>query len=419
MTYQEVLDWIHRKLKFGIKPGLERMKWMLSQLGDPQHKLSAVHVVGTNGKGSTVNYLQHIFREAGYSVGTFTSPYILEFRERITFNGQMISEAELIKTVKLVKPIVDRLPLETDLEAATEFEVITLVMFAYFGLINPVDIVFIEAGLGGRYDSTNVFQALAVVCPSIGLDHQNILGDTYTEIANQKVGVLKGGEPFLYATSREDVREVFRIRGQEKNALLLEYEQQFNITKEGHQLTFVTENHRISDISLPMPGSHQVSNAALAIMTSLVLSESYPLVTDSSIRTGLKKATWIGRTQLIGNNILVDGAHNKESIQALSKVLIENYGSKTFHFLFAAIDTKPVEAMLSDLDQLGDVTVTQFDYPNSLAIEKYPKSYRRLSDYQMWLQEIDQTSVNDFYVITGSLYFISQVLPHLDKIDTQ
>ena len=124
MTYQEALDWIHGQLKFGIKPGLERMAWMLKELGNPQDNLKAVHIVGTNGKGSTVNALQTIFTQAGYEVGTFTSPYIIDFKERISLNGQMISEEDLLDLVNRVKPVVERLPKETEHENATEFETI-------------------------------------------------------------------------------------------------------------------------------------------------------------------------------------------------------------------------------------------------------------------------------------------------------
>ena len=148
MTYQEALDWIHGQLKFGIKPGLERMAWMLKELGNPQDNLKAVHIVGTNGKGSTVNALQTIFTQAGYEVGTFTSPYIIDFKERISLNGQMISEEDLLDLVNRVKPVVERLPKETEHENATEFEIITVLMFLYFGQVHPVDIAFIEAGMG-------------------------------------------------------------------------------------------------------------------------------------------------------------------------------------------------------------------------------------------------------------------------------
>ena len=137
------------------------------------------------------------FTQAGYEVGTFTSPYIIDFKERISLNGQMISEEDLLDLVNRVKPVVERLPKETEHENATEFEIITVLMFLYFGQVHPVDIAFIEAGMGGLHDSTNLFKPLAVLCPSIGLDHQAILGNTHAEIAAEKVGVLKNGAPLF------------------------------------------------------------------------------------------------------------------------------------------------------------------------------------------------------------------------------
>ena len=152
MNYQESLDWIHSKLKFGIKPGVSRVEWLLSELGNPQDMVKGVHIVGTNGKGSTVNYLQNTFTAAGYEVGTFISPFIMDFRERISINGQMISKEDLTLMVNRVKPIVERLPQETPWEAATEFEIITVLMFLYFGEVHQVDIAFIETGIRGIHD---------------------------------------------------------------------------------------------------------------------------------------------------------------------------------------------------------------------------------------------------------------------------
>ena len=144
MTYQEALDWIYGQLKFGIKPGLERMAWMLKELGNPQDNLKAVHIVGTNGKGSTVNALQTIFTQAGYEVGTFTSPYIIDFKERISLNGQMISEEDLLDLVSRVKPVVERLPKETEHENATEFEIITVLMFLGLLLFMRLTVLMLE-----------------------------------------------------------------------------------------------------------------------------------------------------------------------------------------------------------------------------------------------------------------------------------
>ncbi|MFC3931583.1 bifunctional folylpolyglutamate synthase/dihydrofolate synthase [Streptococcus dentapri] len=415
MNYQEALDWIHGKLKFGIKPGVKRMTWMLEQLGNPQENLKGVHVVGTNGKGSVVNNLQHIFSEAGYEVGTFISPYIMDFRERISLNGRMISKEDLLACVSLVKPVVERLPLETDLKSATEFEVITLIMFVYFGRLHPVDIAFIEAGLGGRDDSTNIFKALAIVCPSIGLDHQSILGQTYAEIAAHKADVLKGGEPLIFSVTDSSARQVFVAKAQEIQSSLYELGQDFFIEEVQTNLTFHSADYSLTNLKLAMPGRHQLGNAALAIQTALLLKADYPQINDKAIRKGLAQAFWLGRTELMADNLMIDGAHNNESIQALVNLLQKDYAGRTIHFLFAAINSKPITDMLDQLAKLGTVSVTSFDYPNSVALADYPSAYAKVADFKTWLNETYCRDSKNFYVITGSLYFISQVRQWLLK----
>lgn len=409
MIYQEALDWIHGQLKFGIKPGLERMAWMLEELGNPQDNLKAVHIVGTNGKGSTVNALQTIFSQAGYEVGTFTSPYIIDFKERISINGQMISEENLLGLVERVKPVVERLPKETEHENATEFEIITVLMFLYFGQVHPVDIAFIEAGMGGLHDSTNLFSPLAVICPSIGLDHQAVLGNTHAEIATEKAGVLKNGASFIYATDRTDVRDVFKQKANEEGSKTYELGKDFTAEGSSHSFDFIYKEQRLEGIALAMAGQHQVANASLAIMASLLLQKDYPKVTPELIKDALAHASWLGRTEFLMPNLMIDGAHNNESVKVLIDLLRSEYADKDIELLFAAIDTKPIDSMLAQLESVGDLTVTSFEYPNSVKLDKYPVTYKQVSDFQAWIEEHVTANDDKLYVITGSLYFISQV----------
>ncbi len=409
MIYQEALDWIHGQLKFGIKPGLERMAWMLEELGNPQDNLKAVHIVGTNGKGSTVNALQTIFSQAGSEVGTFTSPYIIDFKERISINGQMISEENLLGLVERVKPVVERLPKETEHENATEFEIITVLMFLYFGQVHPVDIAFIEAGMGGLHDSTNLFSPLAVICPSIGLDHQAVLGNTHAEIATEKAGVLKNGASFIYATDRTDVRDVFKQKANEEGSKTYELGKDFTAEGSSHSFDFIYKEQRLEGIALAMAGQHQVANASLAIMASLLLQKDYPKVTPELIKDALAHASWLGRTEFLMPNLMIDGAHNNESVKVLIDLLRSEYADKDIELLFAAIDTKPIDSMLAQLESVGDLTVTSFEYPNSVKLDKYPVTYKQVSDFQTWIEEHVTANDDKLYVITGSLYFISQV----------
>ena len=186
MNYEESIEWIHDRGKFGIKPGLKRMEYMLGRLNHPESQIQGIHVGGTNGKGSTVAYLRNALVSNGYSVGTFTSPYIERFNERISLNGHPIRDDEIASLATTVRPIVEELARDTSLGEATEFEVITLMMFVYFGKVNPVDFVVVEAGLGVMYDSTNVFKPIMTVLTSIGLDHMDILGDTLLDITKDK-----------------------------------------------------------------------------------------------------------------------------------------------------------------------------------------------------------------------------------------
>ena len=403
------MDWIHGQLKFGIKPGLERMAWMLEELGNPQDNLKAVHIVGTNGKGSTVNALQTIFSQAGYEVGTFTSPYIIDFKERISINGQMISEENLLGLVERVKPVVERLPKETEHENATEFEIITVLMFLYFGQVHPVDIAFIEAGMGGLHDSTNLFSPLVVICPSIGLDHQAVLGNTHAEIATEKAGVLKNGASFIYATDRTDVRDVFKQKANEEGSKTYELGKDFTAEGSSHSFDFIYKEQRLEGIALAMAGQHQVANASLAIMASLLLQKDYPKVTPELIKDALAHASWLGRTEFLMPNLMIDGAHNNESVKVLIDLLRSEYADKDIELLFAAIDTKPIDSMLAQLESVGDLTVTSFEYPNSVKLDKYPVTYKQVSDFQTWIEEHVTANDDKLYVITGSLYFISQV----------
>ena len=416
MNYQESLNWVHSKLKFGIKPGVSRVEWMLNELGNPQDKVKGVHIVGTNGKGSTVHYLQNIFTAAGYEVGTFTSPFIMDFRERISVNGQMISKEDLTKLVGQIEPIVERLPRETSLEAATEFEIITVLMFLYFGDIHPVDIAFIEAGMGGLHDSTNVFTPLAVICTSIGLDHQAYLGETHAAIAQNKAGVLKAGVPFIYATERSDVAAVFEEEASQLGSTTYLLGRDFSYEDEGEVFDFIYQEAVLRSVSLAMPGQHQRANASLALMATHFLKDQYPAVTPEVILSALSKSRWLGRTEFIRPNLMIDGAHNNESVQVLVDLLQSDYIDKEIHILFAAIEGKPVTTMLDMLDQFTSLTVTSFGFPKALQLKDYPSQYNQISSWQEWVDKMAPDG-DDLYLITGSLYFISDIRQALVGVD--
>ncbi|HCN61477.1 bifunctional folylpolyglutamate synthase/dihydrofolate synthase [Mammaliicoccus fleurettii] len=414
MDYLDSLHWIHERTKFGIKPGVKRMKWMLSKLDHPEDNIQAVHVVGTNGKGSTVSYLRNALVANNYEVGTFTSPYIVTFNERISINGVPITNDELVDLVQIVKPISERLETETDLGPATEFEIITLIMFVYFGSIRPVDFVLVEAGLGALNDSTNVFQPIMTVLTSIGLDHTNILGETYMDIAREKAGVIKPSVPLVYSIKPKDALHFVREVVETNYNKGLELDRDIHVISDDAEFTYRYESYELENIQLKMIGQHQHENAALAITTLIEMFQRGIIQLDfNKMIDAIENTTWLGRIEKVKDQplILIDGAHNKESIDALVNTLNQYYSDKKIDVLFAAIEGKPIGKMLNSLEDVANrFYVTTFDFPKALPIDAVydyleHDHIEKIQNYNSFIDEYD----GELLVITGSLYFISEV----------
>ncbi|MCD8893889.1 bifunctional folylpolyglutamate synthase/dihydrofolate synthase [Mammaliicoccus sciuri] len=414
MNYLDSLHWIHERTKFGIKPGVKRMKWMLDKLGNPEEKIQAVHVVGTNGKGSTVSYLREALVANNYEIGTFTSPFIVTFNERISINGTPITDDELVELVQIVKPISERLESETDLGPATEFEIITLMMFVYFGTVHPVDFVIIEAGLGALNDSTNVFQPIMTVLTSIGLDHTNILGDTYMDIAREKAGVIKPSVPLVYAIKPKDALHFVREVVEKNYNKGLELDRDFHVLSDETEFTYRYGSYELENIQLKMIGQHQHENAALAITTLIEMYQRGMIQLNfNTMIDAIEHTTWSGRIEKVQEEplILIDGAHNRESIDALVDTLKQYYSDKKIDVLFAAIDGKPIGKMMNSIEEIANrFYVTTFDFPKALPIDAvydYLEHHHieKVQDYPQFIEQYD----GELLVVTGSLYFISEV----------
>lgn len=411
MNYTTTLNWIHSHKANGRRPSLERMRYLLDLLDNPQDKFPAVHVVGTNGKGSTTSFLQHILTSSGYKTGTFTSPFITRFNERIAINGEQISDDDLVQTAQAIKPIVESNSFQEKVGKVTEFELVTALMFYYFANVNPVDIAVIEAGIGGTFDSTNVFVAQAVICPSISIDHQDTLGNTLAEIAGHKAGVLKPNVPFIFGKMAPEVKEVFYQKSASLGCPTYEIDKDFFVTENKKTFTFTQNDFSISDISLKMLGHHQKSNAALAAMTALILQEKFSKINKEGIKKGLENTIWAGRCELMTPNLMLDGAHNEDSIAKLVDVLKNEFSGKHIHILFAGLSRKPLDTMLEELSDF-DLCVTTFNFYQAQDLSDYPEKYQKIPDYKKWLQQAEQNP-NDMFVVTGSLYFISEVRNYL------
>jgi len=422
-TYEEALHWIHSRLRLGIKPGLMRMEWMMEKLDHPERKVTFVHIGGTNGKGSTVTYLRSILEKAGYETGTFTSPYIEQFNERISLNGTPITDAEITELTNVIYPLSVELE-KTELGGPTEFEIVTAMAIYYFADLHPVDLVIFEVGLGGRFDSTNIIHPLLSIITNIGLDHTQILGSTHKEIAFEKAGIIKKDTSMISAVKQSDARQVIAQQANKLQAPTYFLNEKFTVVdhvsiESGERFSLQYMDRSIQDLSISMFGKHQTENAALAVVAAALLQKehSFP-IEDHHIREGLQKAYWPGRFEIISQNpiFILDGAHNEEGITALTEELEKRYHNKKIKIIFSALADKKLDQMIQKLDQIADeITFVSFDYPRATTAEALFKLSN--SSHKQWIEdwkkslttEFEALNENEILVVTGSLYFISQV----------
>lgn len=422
-TYQDALEWIHNRLKFGIKPGLERMEWLLEKLDHPERRIKTIHIAGTNGKGSTVTYLRTILTEAGYEVGTFTSPYIENFNERISVNGHPISNEELLELVNKIKPLVEELE-NTNLGSPTEFEVITVMMLLYFGTVAYPDLCVIETGLGGRLDSTNIIVPLISIITSIGFDHMAILGETLQQITYEKAGIIKAGVPVISGVDQDEAQSVIEKKAKDVQAKVYQYQRDFTVfNKEctgGKEIfSFSSVFKKRERLALQMLGEHQIDNAALSLMAIDYLRTYYSLIVeDEHVYEGLRKAVLMGRFEQVSKDplIYIDGAHNPQGMEKLVSTLQRHLPNKHIRFIYAALSDKKTDDILSQMKEVAfRITFTSFDFPKACSAHELFEQSRFtnkhcLEDWQDALKrEIEQMGDNEALIITGSLYFISEV----------
>lgn len=429
-TYEEALEWIHARLRLGIKPGLKRMEWMMAKLANPHRDLKAVHIGGTNGKGSTVTFLRSILQAGSHTVGTFTSPYIEQFNERISINGKPITDEEILQIANVIKPLADELD-GTELGGPTEFEVITAMAFYYFAKVHQVDIVIFEVGLGGRFDSTNIILPILSIITNIGLDHVNILGHTYEEIAFEKAGIIKPGTPVFTAVKRPDALGVIEKQAEKMEAALFKINKDFSIENhtslpKGEQFTLKSNDRALENLEISMIGEHQTENASLAIMAGLYLNERGLFkLSEQDIRIGLTNAYWPGRFEILSENplVVIDGAHNDEGITALVHELNQRFCDRKIHIVFTALKDKSLEKMIGKLDEVADkITFVSFDYPRAAAADtlfeiSHSDNKFASDDWQQAIrEELSNLEDGNILIVTGSLYFISVVKPLLKTL---
>lgn len=424
MTEQEAIEWIHSRLPFGSRPGLTRINALLTMLGEPQKELRVIHVGGTNGKGSTVAFLRCLLQEQGFSVGTYTSPYIEVFNERISLNGVPILGEELVQLVEQVQPLVAQLDQSEETKGITEFEIMTGMMFCYFAAKQP-DFVIVEVGLGGLLDCTNVVDPLVSVITTIGYDHTDILGETIEEIAYQKAGIIKENRPVVTGNICSAAMQVIEETAAKFNSPIYRINQEFSVIDEGadeqwgERMAFQNSDWQMKHLFIPLLGKHQSENAGVALEAFYLLSDICHFhFTNKEIQRAMEQVQWAGRMEKVSDEplIILDGAHNDHAIQVLADNLKKDFANRNIYVLFAALTTKDISKMIPDLLKVPRLSLAfcEFDYPKATKKEKYQEMFGDdrvvYSDWRSGIASLlQQMSSDDVLLITGSLYFISQV----------
>ncbi|WP_391202230.1 bifunctional folylpolyglutamate synthase/dihydrofolate synthase [Psychrobacillus sp. L4] len=381
-----------------IKPGLESIQQALDKLGNPQDKHRIIHVAGTNGKGSTIAFLSAIAKEHGISYGSFTSPCMVDVHDQIQLNGHNVTSEQMDRAFQKMQ--------QAGLsEMLTDFELLTVTAFLVLEE-EALDVIFIEAGMGGRFDSTNVMKKSITVIPSISVDHTNFLGDTIEEISWHKAGVLKENCKLVIGPLVGEARTVFIKEANEKSVSVIECERDFIIKNN----TYTYCNIQFELLRPGMIGNHQLSNMALSITALLECGFS---LEESKTQLAVGQASLSGRMEKIKEDIYFDGAHNQASIDALVETIIKHFPNKRIHFIIGILKDKDYVYMLRRLEEVGSsFEFVEFHHERSLSANELYKYC--LHDDKFITKDIEKINIknnlnNDVTIITGSLYFISEI----------
>lgn len=414
-TVQDGISWIESIRRFGDKLDLSRMELACKLLGHPERELPVIHIAGTNGKGSTVTFLKHMLLEQGYHVGTFTSPYIVRFNERITYDYNDISDDELLAYINKIYPLHMKLKNEYN-DIITFFELITLISFLYFRDLD-LDYVIYEVGLGGRLDATNVVNPMITAITSISYDHMGVLGDTLESIAWNKLGIVKPGVPMVTTVTEESLMPVFeRMTSKEGSPLIVIPTDAVHDITYGKETSFI---YKDEPYKIAMTGTHQVYNASLAIEVLHQLEQQNLVrMETNNIKQGLLSAYWPGRMERFGN-IILDGAHNIGGVTALQDTIKAYYNDAKITVLYTSMADKEYFDIIQVLETFADeIHFTSFDYPRCESAEtlyqvsNHPNKVLQLDALEA-LNKLRPKKDNEILLITGSLYFVSYMRKEL------
>ncbi len=390
----------------GIKPGLERLDYLLEEVNHPQKSIPTIHIAGTNGKGSTLTYLKEVLMESGYTVGTFQSPGLPTILDHIAINNQSITTQEFIDMLNPLLPIIEAMDHQN--LAPSEYEILMVITFLFFQ--DNIDIAVIETAMGGREDVTNRVEPLLTIITTIAFDHTSFLGNTLKDIAAHKAGIIKEKVPVISGDLVDEALQVVKEEARKQSAPLYLYGKEFWTEEIDRNLFRWNNGSKSYVIDLSMKGRHQIMNASLAIQALDLLQDKGFTIDAIAMKKALYRAKLANRMEIIKENpmIIADGAHNVQSVHKLVETIQEENIEGRVKVLFSAFRDKEIAMMIMELSKLTDeIVVTTFNHPRALSEGEVPNDFIYIDDAKPALDKLLVSSKpNDLIVITGSLHFV-------------
>jgi dihydrofolate synthase/folylpolyglutamate synthase len=414
-SFQEALGYLYDLQKYGIKFGLSSTAKLLERLGNPHLHLKAVHIAGTNGKGSTSAMISSILVRAGYRVGLYTSPHLVRFNERYRINDQDVGNVELLESFRRVRALVD------DREPPTFFEMTTAMALTLFAE-ERVDWAVLEVGMGGRLDATNVILPQVTVITNISLEHQEFLGPTITAITREKAGIIKRKVPLVTAVTQPAALAVIKACCLRQEAPWYRVGQHLRVRAQGaRRFSYHGLDWHLRDLRIPLSGRHQLVNAASALgALELLARQGNSGLSPDQIREGLIRTRWPGRLEWLSRNppILLDGAHNLSGAMVLKRALQEEFTYDRLILVLGIMADKDLRGMIATLAPLAEhVILTRPRYERAAAPEALLEAGRSFRERMEVIERAEGALTRarelarpgDLVVVTGSLYFIGEV----------
>jgi dihydrofolate synthase/folylpolyglutamate synthase len=449
-TYEQAIEYIYSYADYSVERSyrysaelfeLQRVRDLLAMLGNPQEQFKSYHIAGTKGKGSVSALISSALRSAGYIVGLYTSPHLIRFNERIQVNGVDVSDEEVVDLVNRVRPSVE------SIEGLTVYEIITAMGLLHFADCR-VEYAAIEVGLGGRLDATNVITPLVSVITSISYDHMHLLGDSLSDIAREKAGIIKEGVPVVVAPQQYEAARVIERIAEERNAPLIKVGQDWLFSAGSHSLEGQTlyiwsnEEQSLMDAyvesaggeewappryDIPLLGYHQVINAAVAY-TALQSGRSNGIgLTEAQIKQGFEQVDWPGRFQILSRKplVVVDSAHNRDSALKLRLALEDYFPGQPVTMIFGASADKDIAGMLAELlPRVSRIIATKADHPRAEEpefIAELAHSHgfkvrviRPMDKALLWA--IEQARPGEVILAAGSIFIAAEAIAAWDRI---